>query len=80
MAKKRGATKRHHEALEFLRMGGTQIPAGFASKAAAVTESMLREKLTAGTASRRRGAKLFGRADPRSQSMIQRTRRRSTDS
>ncbi len=66
MAKKRGATKRHHEALEFLRMGGTQIPAGFASKAAAVTESMLREKLNAGTASRRRGAKLFGALKGRS--------------
>jgi hypothetical protein len=57
MAKKNGMTK---QAMEFLRLGGTRIPAGFASKAAAATKSMLQKKLDARNALRKQGAKLFG--------------------
>ncbi len=59
MAKKSGATKQDLRVMEFLRLGGTKIPAGFASKAAAATKSMLRKKLDAGIVLRKQGAKLY---------------------
>src|SRR5713226_4697834 len=59
MAKKSGATKQDLKVMEFLRLGGTRIPAGFASKAAAATKSMLRKKLDAGNVLRKQGAKLY---------------------
>jgi hypothetical protein len=61
MARTSGATKQQRDVMEFLRMGGTRIPAGLAGKAAAVTKSMLREKLDAANASRQQGAKLRGK-------------------
>jgi hypothetical protein len=60
MARKRGATKQHMQAMEFFQMGGTRIPAGFASKAAAATKSMLRERVDARSVLRKQGAKLLG--------------------
>jgi hypothetical protein len=60
MARKTHATRQQRELMEFLRLGGTKIPAGFASKAAAATKSMLREKSETRTALRRQGATLFG--------------------
>ena len=59
MAKKSGATKQDLKVMEFLRLGGTKIPAGFASKAAAATKSMLQEKLDARNALWKQGAKLY---------------------
>ena len=59
MAKMSGMTKQDLKVMEFLRLGGTKIPAGFASKATAATKSMLREKLGAGNALRKQGAKLY---------------------
>jgi hypothetical protein len=59
MAKKSGMTRQDLKVMEFLRLGGTKIPAGFASKAAAATNSVLQEKLGAGNAFRKQGAKLY---------------------
>ena len=59
MAKKSGVTKQDLKVIELFRMGGRKIPAGFASKAAAATKSMLREKFEAGRAIRNQGAKLY---------------------
>jgi hypothetical protein len=60
MARKSGAAKQRMQAMEFLRMGGARIPAGFAGKAVAVTKSMLQERLDARNVLRKRGAKLLG--------------------
>jgi hypothetical protein len=61
MARKTVATKRQMQLMEFLRLGGTKIPTGFAGKAKAATQSVLREKLDARNAARARGAKLLGK-------------------
>jgi|SRR5271167_1121291 len=61
MAKKSRATKRDLTALEFFRLGGTKIPAGFASKAAEATKAMRRQQSGEGAGIRTRGAKLFAR-------------------
>jgi hypothetical protein len=59
MAKKSGMTKQDLKVMEFLRLGGTKIPAGFANRAAAATKSMLQKKLDAGNVLRKQGAKLY---------------------
>jgi hypothetical protein len=60
MARRTRATKQEMKVMEFLRMGGTKIPAGFASKAAAATKAVLHKKLDAANVRRKQGAKLFG--------------------
>ncbi len=60
MAKKGRATKQDLKVVELLRMGGTKIPAGFASKAAEATKALLRKRFEAGRATRNQGARLYG--------------------
>ena len=60
MAKKSRPTKQQLKQLELLRMGGIKIPAGFASKAAAVTKARLQQNMNAASAMQKPGAKLFG--------------------
>jgi hypothetical protein len=60
MAKKSRATAEQKRVLEFLRMGGMKVPAGFASKAADVTRTRLQQKMEAGGAMQKPGAKFFG--------------------
>ncbi|MGC1417380.1 MAG: hypothetical protein WA817_18980 [Candidatus Acidiferrum sp.] len=59
MATKSVTTKHNLKIEEFLRLGGTKIPAGFASKAAAATKSMLRKQLDGQNSLLERGAKLY---------------------
>lgn len=59
MAKKSGASKQDSRIGEILRLGGMKIPAGFAGKATAATKALLRQKLEAGSATRKRAMKLY---------------------
>jgi hypothetical protein len=61
MAIRSRATRQELKLMDFLRTGGTKIPAGFASKALAATKARLQKELDAGNARRKQGAKLFGR-------------------
>jgi len=61
MAKRSRAAKQEMKVMEFLRTGGKNIRAGFASKAAAATKLMLQKRLDAGNARRKQGAKLYGK-------------------
>src|SRR4029079_4709849 len=60
MAKKRAAAKQQTQISDFLRTGGTKIPSGFAHSATEAIRARLRDKLIAGTAVRKQGAKLLG--------------------
>jgi hypothetical protein len=60
MAKQRG-TRRELEGMEFLRLGGKKIPAGFAGKALAATKSLRRRQKGAAQGMRSERAKLFAR-------------------
>jgi hypothetical protein len=60
MAKGSRAAKRDFEVMEFFRLGGKRIPAGFAGKALAATKSS-RQQLGAAQGMRTERAKLFGR-------------------
>ena len=59
MATKSVTTKQNLKIEEFLRLGGTTIPAGFASKAAAATKSMLRKQLDGQDSRLKQAAKLY---------------------
>jgi hypothetical protein len=59
MAKKSQATAPQVKVLDLLRMGGMKIPAGFATKAADVTRTRLQQKMNAGGAMQKPGARLF---------------------
>ena len=61
MATRSRATRQELKLMDLLRMGGTKIPAGFASKALAATKARLQKELDAGNAQRKQGARLFGR-------------------
>jgi hypothetical protein len=58
MAKKRRATKQ--DIMQYLRLGGSSIPARFAANATATTESMRRREMDAGKGLRSQGGKLYG--------------------
>src|SRR6516225_3292345 len=57
MKRKSATTK---QVMELMRTGGMKLPAGFASKSVAATESILREEFEAGIGIRMQGAKLYG--------------------
>jgi hypothetical protein len=59
MATKSVTTKQNLKIEEFLRLGGTTIQAGFASKAAAATKSMLRKQLDGQDSRLKQAAKLY---------------------
>ncbi|MGC1614074.1 MAG: hypothetical protein WA736_05265, partial [Candidatus Acidiferrum sp.] len=59
MATRNTATKQNQRIEEFLRLGGAMIPAGFASKAAAATKSMLRKQLDGQNSRLKQAAKLY---------------------
>jgi hypothetical protein len=61
MAKANRAARRDLEVMEFLRLGGRRISAGFAGKALAATKSLRRQQLGAAQGMRAEQAKLFGR-------------------
>jgi hypothetical protein len=59
MAKRRKVTKPDLKVMEFLRLGGSKIPAGFAGKATAATKSLRHQQFDAGRGIRAQGTKLF---------------------
>ena len=59
MATKSVTTKQNLKIEEFLRLGGTTIPTGFANKAAAATKSMLRTQLDGQNSRLKQAAKLY---------------------
>jgi hypothetical protein len=61
MAKRSGARRRDLEVMEFFRLGGKKIPAGFAGKALATTKAMRRRQMVAVQGMRSERAKLFAR-------------------
>ena len=60
MAKRSGA-RRDSEVMEFFRLGGKKIPAGFAGKALAATKTLRRRQMGAAQEMRSARAKLFAR-------------------
>ncbi len=61
MARNTRMTKQQKQLMEFLRLGGAKIPAGFAGKAAAATKAILRDRSEARNSPREQGARLFGK-------------------
>src|SRR4051794_18914180 len=60
MAKTSRAMTQQRKVLDLLRLGGMKIPAGFASKAAEVTRTRLQQRMDAGSAIQKPGAKFVG--------------------
>jgi hypothetical protein len=60
MAKKSRASSQQTRIPELLRLGGTKVPAGFANTAAETTRASLQQRLDAGSAVQKAGAKLVG--------------------
>lgn len=60
MGKQRGTMRRELEVMEFFRLGGKKIPAGFAGKALAATK-ILRRQMGAAQGMRNERARLFAR-------------------
>jgi hypothetical protein len=61
MPKKRRVQKSASNLAELLRLGGTQIPAGFATKAATATKALLRRQAEESSAVRKQVAALYGK-------------------
>jgi hypothetical protein len=61
MAKRSGTTRRDLEVMEFFRLGGKKIPAGFAGKALAATKTLRRRQMGAVQGMQSEGTKLFTR-------------------
>ena len=59
MAKKSGTAKQELQVMEFLRLGGKKLPAGFAGKVAASSKALRQRQLKAETTTRLQGEKLF---------------------